>query len=108
MRRALTAIAFALVLAAVPGNFSLAQASERKLISRVTPVYSDLARNLNAKGTVRLEVLVAANGSVREVTVKGGHPLLVLSAQDAVKKWKWEPATHETKENVEVKFGAND
>ena len=114
MKRIVAAVALALVLAALPGVCrSLAQdatttASGRKLVSRVTPVYSDLARNLNAHGVVKLEVLVAANGSVKSITVKGGHPLLVVSAQDAVRKWKWEPAAHETKEDVEISFGTND
>jgi TonB family protein len=113
MKRTLAIAALALVFAALPGGYrSFAQddatTSGRKLVSRVTPVYSELARNLNARGVVKLEVLVAPNGSVKSITVKGGHPLLVVSAQDAVRKWKWEPAPHESKEEVEVKFGAND
>ena len=108
MKRTIAAMAFAVLLTALPGSSLYGQSNDRKVITRVTPIYSDLARNLNAKGTVKLEVVVAPNGSVREINVKGGHPLLVVSAQDAVKKWKWEAAPHETKENVEVKFGANE
>jgi len=48
--------------------------------------------------------VVAANGSVKSVEVKGGHPLLAQSAQNAVREWKWEPAAHETREPLEIKF----
>ena len=35
---------------------------------------------------------------------QGGHPLFVQSAQNALREWKWEPASHETHETVELKF----
>jgi hypothetical protein len=41
---------------------------------------------------------------VKSVEVKGGHPVLVRAAQDAIYKWKWAPASHETREAIEVKF----
>jgi outer membrane biosynthesis protein TonB len=53
---------------------------------------------------VRAEVLVAANGKVKSVEVKGGHPLLGQAAQNALAQWTWEPAAHETHESVELRF----
>jgi len=47
---------------------------------------------------------VQPNGVVKSVEVKGGHPVLVRAAQDAIYKWKWAPATHETREPIEVRF----
>jgi hypothetical protein len=41
---------------------------------------------------------------VKSVDVKGGHPILTQSAVTAVGHWKFEPASHETKELVEIKF----
>ena len=49
-------------------------------------------------------MLVEPNGTVKSVEIKGGHPLLVQSAQMALQAWKWEPASHETHEIVELKF----
>jgi len=48
--------------------------------------------------------LVAPNGTVKSVEVKGGHPLLAEAAQNALRQWKFEPASHETSEFVEIQF----
>jgi outer membrane biosynthesis protein TonB len=60
---------------------------------------------MNPQGKVKADVLVAPNGGVESVEIRGGYPLLVQSAQNALKEWKWEPAPHATHEIVEVKFG---
>jgi len=36
--------------------------------------------------------------------VRGGHPILAEAAEKAIRKWRWQPAAHETREPVEVKF----
>lgn len=59
---------------------------------------------MKIQGSVRADVLVAPNGTVKSIEIKGGHPLLVQSAQIALHEWKWEPAPHETHEFVELKF----
>jgi TonB family protein len=53
---------------------------------------------------VKLVVVVNANGSVKSTKVMGGHPLLVSAAEDAVKKWKFEPASQEDSGVVEFSF----
>lgn len=70
----------------------------------MAPVYPELARKIGLAGTVKLQVVVAANGSVRDTKVIGGHPILVTPAVEAVKKWKFEPASAETTGTVEIKF----
>jgi len=55
-------------------------------------------------GVVKAEVLVAPDGSVKSVDVRGGHPVLAQAAMNAVRRWKWEAAVHESHEYVEVKF----
>ncbi|HMH00566.1 MAG TPA: energy transducer TonB [Terriglobales bacterium] len=78
--------------------------SKRKVVTRVVPAYPDLARRMNVRGTVKLEALVASNGNVKSLQVRGGHPLLTEAAQTAILKWRWEPSSHETREPVEVRF----
>ena len=78
--------------------------SNRKVINRVVPVYPRLAREMNLTGTVRLEVLVGGNGTAKSIAVKGGSPVLVQSAEDAVRSWRWEKLEHETTELVEFNF----
>jgi TonB family protein len=78
--------------------------SARKIVVRIPPQYPNIARSMKIQGSVRADVLVAPNGTVKSVEIKGGHPLLVQSTQIALREWKWEPASHETHEFVEVKF----
>jgi len=79
-------------------------ASKRKVVSKVTPNYPDMARSLRIKGAVRIEAVVAPNGTPKSTQVLGGHPLLAQAADQAIRKWRWEAASSETKELVEVRF----
>ena len=105
-RIAIAALILVPTLMLAPSHSSGQTASEsvRKIITRVAPQYPNLARSMNIQGSVKAEVLVAPNGTVKSVEIKGGHPLLVQSAQNALREWKWEPAPHETHEVVELKF----
>jgi len=76
----------------------------RKVISRVAPQYPAAARSLNIHGSVKAEVLVAPNGTVKSIEIKGGHRLLAQSALNALREWRWEPGPRETHETVELKF----
>ena len=76
----------------------------RRAKSRVQPVYPDLARKMNITGTVKVEVTVNPNGTVKDAKVVGGHPVLAGAALDAVKKWRFEPAAMESSGVVEFKF----
>jgi len=76
----------------------------RRAKSKVPPVYPDLARKMNITGTVKIQVVVAANGTVKDAKVVGGHPVLAGAALDAVRKWRFEPAAVESSGVVELKF----
>ena len=76
----------------------------RKVVSRVMPIYPTVARNLNLSGSVKVEAVVAANGSVKSVQILGGNPVFAEPAETAIRSWKWEKSEHETTERVEVKF----
>ncbi len=80
------------------------EGSARKVLNRVSPAYPSLARNLNMSGMVRLEAVVSSGGAVKTLSVKGGNPVLVKAAEDAVTKWKGAPASHETQELIELNF----
>ncbi len=93
-----------LMLAPSPTRAQQTSQGARKAVTKVMPQYPSLARTMNIQGVVRAEVVVAPNGTVKSVEIKGGHPLLAQVAQNALREWKWEPAAHETHEIVEVKF----
>jgi TonB family protein len=76
----------------------------RRARTRVEPEYPDLARKMNLTGTVKVEVVVAPNGTVKTAKVVGGHPVLAGAALDAARKWRFEPAAVETSGVVEFKF----
>jgi TonB family protein len=78
--------------------------SNRRIVSRAAPLYPALARTMHIGGVVKVEARVAPNGVVKNVSIRGGPPILTVSAAEAVRKWKWAPATRESWEAVEVKF----
>jgi protein TonB len=61
------------------------------LINKVNPVYPPLARQTRVSGTVRLHAIISKDGSVQQLEVLSGHPLLVQSALDAVRQWRYRP-----------------
>ena len=63
------------------------------LINKVSPAYPPLARQTRISGTVRLHAIISKTGSVQQLEVISGHPLLVQSALDAVRQWKYRPTT---------------
>ncbi|MFY9742649.1 MAG: energy transducer TonB [Candidatus Sulfotelmatobacter sp.] len=79
----------------------------RRAKSKVEPVYPDLARKMNLSGVVKIAVVIAPNGTIKEAKILGGHPVLAGAALDAVKKWRYEPASVETSGVVDVKFDAH-
>ncbi len=79
----------------------------RKVKSKVTPGYPDLARRMNISGVVRIQITVAPNGTIKSTKLIGGHPLLANAAMDALKKWRYEPAPQETIGVIEFRFDPN-
>ena len=64
---------------------------EAKLVRRILPEYPRLARDMRISGTVKLVGIVSRDGTVRELKVLEGHPLLVKSAVAAVMQWLYTP-----------------
>jgi protein TonB len=64
-----------------------------------------MAQRMNIRGTVQLELLVGRDGSVKDVRVMGGHPLLAEAGIKAVKEWRYEPGAKESQVVVKLVFG---
>jgi periplasmic protein TonB len=64
---------------------------EAMLISRVQPVYPPLAQQARISGSVVLAIVVGRDGSVEDLKVLSGHPMLIQAAVDAVKQWRYKP-----------------
>jgi TonB family protein len=63
----------------------------RRIKSQVQPSVPEMAQIMRLKGMVRLEIEIAADGTVRSTKPLGGHPLLIQSAEQAVRKWRYTP-----------------
>ena len=80
------------------------------MISRVEPVYPDLARRAGIEGTVELEVSIDPTGAVTDVEVVRGLPLgMSEAAAAAVHRWKYKPARTATgpvasRKSVRIRF----
>jgi TonB family protein len=84
------------LLAALTWLNPAAAEDARKLKSSTPPEYPELAKRNNISGTARLQVVIAPDGSVKEIKVLGGNAVLVEAAVQAVRKWKYQPGPSET------------
>jgi TonB family protein len=80
------------------------QEQARKVVAKAAPFYPEMARKMHLTGKVKLEVAIAAHGSVTAARLIGGNPVFEKSAVDAVKQWRFEPADKETKAVVVLEF----
>lgn len=76
----------------------------RKLKSKTPAVYPELARRMSITGVVKVQIIVATNGVVKEAKLVGGHPVLAGAAMDAVKRWRYEASKEESTGIVEFHF----
>ena len=65
--------------------------AEGNLIYRVQPVYPPLARQARIQGTDELRAIISKTGTIENLTVVSGHPMLVKSAIEAVRQWRYRP-----------------
>jgi periplasmic protein TonB len=67
------------------------QVMAAKLIRQPRPVYPPLAKQARVSGTVRFNAVIGKDGTIQNLTLVSGHPLLVPSAQEAVRQWVYQP-----------------
>jgi protein TonB len=79
-------------------------ANERRLITSVEPEYPETLKRLYIGGTVKLEIVISAQGTIQSVTLLGGNPILGQSAIAAIKKWKYVPTKSPTTARVTLEF----
>lgn len=82
---------------------------EARLLHEVVPAYPAIAKEAHVSGVVRLSATIAPNGTVEDLHVVSGNPLLVDAAMTAVKQWTYKPTYLNGKPvqvltDVDVKF----
>jgi TonB family protein len=95
-----TFLAMVLSLAAV----NLPAQESRKVIANPVPLYPETARKFRIAGVVKVQIVIAPDGHVKETKIVGGHPLLVSAVEDTLKNWKYAPASSETTALLEFSF----
>jgi protein TonB len=61
------------------------------LIYKTTPIYPAIARDAHISGTVVLSATISKTGTIENLHILSGHPMLTQSAIDAVKNWRYRP-----------------
>ncbi len=84
----------------IKGEETKGQETNRKVKTKVSPVYPELAKRMNITGVVKVRLTIAANGAVKDAQ----HPVLASAVLDAVRKWRFETRPDETAETVEFRF----
>ncbi len=76
----------------------------RKALSKPQPEFPEIAKRMHLSGAVKVEVVIGANGQIKETKVIGGHPLLVNATLNALRSWKYAPGPSETTQTLEFTF----
>jgi TonB family protein len=61
------------------------------LVNKVDPVYPPLAQQARISGQVRFTVVIGKDGSIQNIQLVSGHPLLAAAARDAVSQYVYKP-----------------
>lgn len=73
------------------GPLRVSHMSEGDLVYKVLPAYPPLARGARVQGTVVLLAIINKQGAIENLRMLSGHPMLVSSAIDAVRRWRYRP-----------------
>ena len=101
-RRILGGALLAVTLSLGVGN--LRAQESRKVLSNPAPAYPEVAKKMRLTGVVKVQVVIGADGRIKEKDVIGGHPILVSAVEDTLKNWKYTPASGETTTQLEFNF----
>jgi len=86
------------------GGASLHAQEGRKAVSNPAPVYPEMAKRMHLTGVVKVQVVIGADGRIKEKNFIGGHPVLVNAVEETLKNWKYAPASGETTTQLEFNF----
>ena len=64
---------------------------QTKLIRQPHPIYPPEAKVARVQGVVQLQAVIAADGTVKDLQLVSGHPLLAEAAMEAVRQWVYQP-----------------
>lgn len=102
------------VPAPVAHSVHVSRMSEGDLVRKVLPTYPPLARSARIQGTVLLQATISKVGTIENLQLLSGHPMLAPAAIEAVRQWRYrpyilnnEPVEVETQITVNFSLGGN-
>src|SRR5204862_4505718 len=99
---------------AVPGRIVVGGNVQAGMLEAQTnPVYPPLAKQARISGVVKLAAIIGRDGSIMDLKVISGHPLLIPPTIEAVKTWRYKPVTLngvavEVSTQIDVNFTLSD
>ena len=99
------AVYFALLGVIVPLPLSSQENEALKPLKKVIPAYPEVLKHAGISGTVRVRVLIAPDGTVKDVEARGGGAVFIDAVAKAVKQWRYLPTgEHQRVSEVTVSF----
>jgi TonB family protein len=68
-----------------------ANVQEANIVTKVAPEYPPLAKAARVQGTVKFEIVIGKDGTVQNIQLISGPPLLIQSAMSALRQWVYRP-----------------
>ncbi len=65
--------------------------AEANLLHKVQPIYPPIARQARVQGSVQLRAIISKTGTIENLVVVSGHPMLSAAAIEAVRQWRYRP-----------------
>ena len=81
-----------------------AQDTKHKILKKVPVEYPQLLKDRGIQGTVRLKIFIRPDGSVKDMEVLGGNPILAECAEKSVRQWKFSPLNSDSTVEIVVHF----
>ena len=98
------ALCLAVALTFLPAAVVPQENQPPRLLKKVIPAYPEILKKMNVSGTVKVQVTIAADGSVKDVEVKGGNAIFIDSVASAVRNWKFVPGERQRTADITVNF----
>jgi outer membrane biosynthesis protein TonB len=86
------------------GALAHAASARRTVVSRIPPVYPELAGRMHVSGIVVMHLVVQPDGSVSDAKPESGHAQLTPPQNRPVRRWRSEPGPETTDMTVDVSF----
>jgi protein TonB len=95
--------------AVAPAAPAVNAAQRERLAEAIPPSYPPLAQHMNVQGSVVLQALIGADGTIQNLRVTSGPAILATAAQQAVREWRFKPVYQngqavETRATITVNF----